>query len=854
MHFVTAIILCEASGMAVVTVDEDKSLYQPDLIANELLLIKKQGGNSDEYKDKHYNIYQLAEIRKGLSTGVDVSLYAKPDIPWNEMEEIRLELQSGIDMSAYREAGFDIMQLAEIREGLATNVDVSEYARPEYFADQMKQIRLGLAADVPVIFYQDPRYNWLQMAEIRIGLEHGTDISQYANIELPYMKMRVVRESLEDGLELDERTIRMKDAATLEQIHIAYKEKIDISEYVKRNFDAEQLEQIRKAKKEGIEDVERYFLFGMRGECMHEVRKGLEQNLDVSVYADEAYSWKQMRELRLGLEHQIDVTPYAKPLYRADQMREIRLGIEENLDVNLYKSMVHPAQEMRIMREWLAEGKTLPSNLSKLFSGQLQEEMDRPADEDVKAWQFLQTEEGRLIDISEDRMKCYFTLPLGAKGASYTLEKIIKLLFTAKVRRGVSRKAIEAMIENKKYGVKTLIAQGKQPVSGTDGYYDFFIKLSEEILPDMSNGESADFSMVKVFDEVKIGDKIAIYHHATPGEDGFDVTGKVLKAKAGKGKPILKGQGFMLLGDKQTYVASLTGFGRIQNGDIRIDKAKIYDSLVNVKEKISYEGTIWVKGDVDNAYITAKGDVVVDGSVTCADIHAGGRVVVRKSIVGNVNDRASISAGGLVAAAHLDTTNVKCKGDLISNDCLNCNVSAEGKVLMLGEKGLISGGVVTSLRGVETAVLGSKTVKETVIRTGVTEELDYEYQNILRNVSRLYSEIKVYEQQRAKLGTFNDNTNKQALQLKIKVNAESALKEAELENLNIRKKSIENEMGSVKDAKVIVSRLVFNGTTVKLGNRVLRVHDTMETSRGITFVGKDGNLVMLDGEKPVARS
>ncbi|WP_408070455.1 DUF342 domain-containing protein [Butyrivibrio sp. JL13D10] len=839
--------------MAVVASDEDKSLYQPDLIANELLLIKKQGGDSEKYKEQRFNIYQLAEIRKGLSTGVSVDTYAKPEIPWNEMEEIRLELQSGIDMSAYREAGFDIMQLAEIREGLADNLEVSEYARPEYFSDQMRQIRLGLKAGVPVIFYQDPRYNWLQMQEIRIGLEHETDISQFAQIDMPYMKMRVVRESLEDGLELDDKLIRRKDASTLEQIHIAYKEKIDIKEYIDKNFDAEQLEQIRLAKQEGIEDIDRYFLFGMRGECMNEVRKGLEQNLDVSIYAEEAYSWKQMRELRLGLEHQIDVTPYAKPLYRADQMREIRKGIENNVDINQYKSMVHPAQEMRIMRKWLEEGKTLPSNLSKLFSGQL-DDLQGPADEEVKALQFLQTEEGRLIDITDDKMQCYFTLPVGGKGAAYTLEKVIKLLYNARVRRGVSRKAIEEMIEAKQFGKKVLVAQGKLPVDGTDAYYEYLIKLSEEILPDMSEGESADFSKVKVFDEVKLGDKIAVYHPATNGEDGFDVTGRLLKAKAGKGKPILKGQGFMLLGDKRTYVSSIAGVGRINNGEIRIDKTKVYDSLINVREKVVYDGTIWVKGDVDNVYIQAKGDVVVDGSVSCADIHAGGRVVVRKSIVGNVNDRTSISAGGIVAASHLDTTNIKCKGDLISNDCMNCNVSADGKVVMLGEKGLISGGVVTSLRGVETAVLGSKSIKDTVVRTGVTEELDYEYQSLMRNISRLYQELKVYEQQRSKLTTFNDNTNKQALQLKIKVNAESAIKEAELEKLNARKKVIEAEMASVRDAKVLVSRLVFIGTSVKLGNRMLRVHDTRETSRGITFTLQSGELIMLDGEKPIARS
>ncbi len=840
--------------MALTASDEDKTLYSPDLISNEMLLIKKHGFDTSALEGKKFNVYQLAEIRKGLETGVDVSHYLNPSIPWNEMEEIRLELQTGIDMTLYREAGFDIMQLAEIREGLSAGVEVSEFARPEFFADQMKQLRLGLVSGVPIIFYQDPNYNWLQMLEIRTGLENGTDISKYASVDIPYMKMRVIRESLEDGLELDDNLIKRKDASTLEQIHLAFKDKIDISQYVKQNFDAEQLEQIRKAKMAGIEDIDKYFLFGMRGECMKEVLLGLEHNLDVSVYADERYSWRQMRELRLGIEHQIDVKPYAKPLYRADQMREIRLGIEANLDINKYKSMVHPAQEMRIMREWLEEGKQLPSNLSKLFTGQIQEEMAKPADEEVKAWQFLQTEEGRLIDISEDAMKCYFTIPVGVKSAKYTLEYIVKLLFRARVKRGISKKTIEDLIENKRYGVKTLVAQGKKPIDGQDGYYDYKIGLSERIVPDMNGTEGADFSKVKIFDQVKLGDKLAIYHPATTGQDGFDLTGKVLKAKPGRGKPILKGKGFMLLSDKQTYVASLAGVGRIHNGEIRIDKVKVYDSLINIREKITYDGSIWVKGDVDNVYIQAKGDVLVDGSVSCADVHAGGRVVVRKSIVGNVSDRALIHAGGMVAAGHVDNADIKCKDDLISNDCLNCNVSADGKVIMLGDRGLVSGGLVTSLRGVETAVLGSKTVKETVIRTGITEDLDYEYKELMRKLSRTYQEIKLYEEQRSRVTNFNDTTNKQALQVKIKINAESAIKEAELEQLKSRKEEIESEMESVKDAKVMISRLLFSGTSVMIGNRNMRVHETRESTKGLTLKIMDGALVLLDGERPVARS
>ena len=35
---------------------------------------------------------QLSEIRKGLESGADVSVYAKPEFSWEQMREIRLGL------------------------------------------------------------------------------------------------------------------------------------------------------------------------------------------------------------------------------------------------------------------------------------------------------------------------------------------------------------------------------------------------------------------------------------------------------------------------------------------------------------------------------------------------------------------------------------------------------------------------------------------------------------------------------------------------------------------------------------------------------------------------------------------
>ena len=118
-----------------------------------------------------FNEYQMKQIRKGLESGVDVSVYADPKYNDFQMEQIRLGLENDVDVSVYADPKYDEFQMGEIREGLETGVDVSMYADPKYVWRQMEEIRLGLENGVDVSMYADPKYVWGQMREIRKSLE-----------------------------------------------------------------------------------------------------------------------------------------------------------------------------------------------------------------------------------------------------------------------------------------------------------------------------------------------------------------------------------------------------------------------------------------------------------------------------------------------------------------------------------------------------------------------------------------------------------------------------------------------------------------------------------------------------------
>ena len=80
----------------------------------------------------------------------------------------------------------------------------------------------------------------------------------------------------------------------------------------------------------------------MKTECFNQFNKqqqkviilGLEQNLDISIYAKNEFEWEQMEEIREGLENNLDVSIYANSNFDFLQMTQIRLGLEDNLNLS----------------------------------------------------------------------------------------------------------------------------------------------------------------------------------------------------------------------------------------------------------------------------------------------------------------------------------------------------------------------------------------------------------------------------------------------------------------------------------------------------------------------------------------
>ena len=78
--------------------------------------------------------------------------------------------------------------------------------------------------------------------------------------------------------------------------------------------------------------------------------EGLQENLNVFLYAKTKYSWGQMAHLKAVLKKNLDISIYANPDFNNFQMNEIRLGLEQGLDVSVYAKPEFDCGQMKKIR------------------------------------------------------------------------------------------------------------------------------------------------------------------------------------------------------------------------------------------------------------------------------------------------------------------------------------------------------------------------------------------------------------------------------------------------------------------------------------------------------------------------
>lgn len=720
----------------------------------------------------------------------------------------------------------------------------------EYQKAQNHEIKLGKEEGLDVSIYSNPEFNWLQMEQIRMGLKDKVDASIYANPAYNYETMRQIRLSLYSATDLVPYLLRGFADDDLEEIRMALLNKLPIDQWLQEDMCAPQI---------------------------HEIRIGLCEGLDISSYADIRYNWMQMQEIRLGLEKKLDVSVYAKHLFDHAQMREIRLGMEAGLDVSAYCSLVYSATDMKekrlavINRKRSGGGEVDDNSLEKEFIAEALDVLNNvrdhaqggsgagkatgkdAADTGAKNSGDQNDKKNRKsiadsfrkkefsISIEENGNMAYAYIPW-APGNTVTKEDIYQDLKRREIVYGIKNEAIDDMIDKKRLNEKILIAEGIPAQKGEDGWFEWFVRLDLPRIPAPLPDGGVDYVNIEAFEMVDEGEKLAVYHPATEGINGKNIYGETIHAEGGVEKRPLRGIGFEIEPDGVTYVSKLNGKFEFTGGRIIVSNMLIVrEDVTSVTGKLEVDGSVYVIGSIySGGYIKATGDIIIEHNVETGKLIAGGNVMIKKGSCSK-ND-CFIDAGGEVSGSFFEAANINAGGNVKANYIMNSSINTMGKVIVSGSKGVLLGGTISAVKGVDTFNLGNRLHRKTVLDVGRNELYEKEQAEYAEKREKLLKDLEALEEEWHKVGMLQSAGRKVPEELKRKIYAAIEVQGQKLAELDGEASKLINLTEQTAKDPVCVRGKAYEGSVVILNG--IRYSLAGEVRR-VVFKLKNKQVVMV---------
>lgn len=325
---------------------------------------------------------------------------------------------------------------------------------------------------------------------------------------------------------------------------------------------------------------------------------------------------------------------------------------------------------------------------------------------------------GTYLRIDEDDMAAWLYLTPPDHGQIYTKNELITYLEQNGVVKGYHSSNLSAMIKKKVYDREILVARGAECVQGKDGYFEYLFAPEEYRVPKIREDGTVDYTNMSALQNVRKGDKVAIYHYAVQGSDGYTVRGREMKVKPSRDLPPMRGKG--ILRENNEYYAQSDGKIEVKDGKVDIQNVhEIMGDVDMIIGKIEFFGDVIINGNVDSGVMIRAGrNIEIHGTTGNATLFAGGDVVLTRGIQGG----GKISARGSVFADFIENTVVEAGGTVQSNTILNAQIHAKDKVITTGKKGIIIGGYTHGLKGIEVMAAGNDVEVRTILHCGYEPE------------------------------------------------------------------------------------------------------------------------------------
>ncbi|MDE7021725.1 MAG: FapA family protein, partial [Lachnospiraceae bacterium] len=349
--------------------------------------------------------------------------------------------------------------------------------------------------------------------------------------------------------------------------------------------------------------------------------------------------------------------------------------------------------------------------------------------------------------ITPDNMRAYvrFYAP-SIGGELMNADELINDLEIRGIKHGILTDVIRKIFAKRRdYGKDFLVAQGTEPVHGTDAYIKYYFNTDKKAKPSLKEDGSVDFFQLNVVQHCEKGDVLARLIPENPGEYGMSLLGQRLKPRDVRKASLKYGNNIEISEDNTTLISTVSGHVELIEDSVFVSDVLIVENVDNATGNIDYEGSVQVNGNVcTNFQVKAKGDIEVKGVVEGAVLEAGENIIIARGV--NGMGKGSLKAGGNIISKFLQSVTAQADGYIASESVLHSRLMSKTEILIDGKKGFISGGSASAVKSVNVKTLGSPMGGDTIVEVGVDPSLTVRIQELQEQIEKEHNEIQSIQQ------------------------------------------------------------------------------------------------------------
>lgn len=454
--------------------------------------------------------------------------------------------------------------------------------------------------------------------------------------------------------------------------------------------------------------------------------------------------------------------------------------------------------------------------------------------------------EGFIISVSEDSLTASidFNTPQNESGlisSKIIFEELSKLEIKTEVNEELIKSLVSEFNNTKKNIINIIIAKGKEPKDGTDGWFEITANNNFEN-QSFNKEKNKSYKIINPVVTVKQDDLIAVIHSPEQGKNGVDVFGKIIPAAEGKNVAVKLGENVFVKDDDATKIyAKVDGFIEHKNNLFSVkDVLTIYGDIDYHSGNIFGYGSLKVLGNVLNGfYLSLKNNIEIGGYIGDAILEAGNHIKAQGGFLGVGN--GVIKAGGDVELKFIQEQKVYSRGSLtFVREIVQSKIYVKDKIIGKGNHASIIGGYTIAGNSVEIYSSGNEYGTNTIIEVGYDYELKetliknrVKLNELKRNLKKIDGEIIEF----AHMKRLNETMYKKMKELAD--NHKQLL--AEIKMLNDENKQLIQTVRKPSNAFIKINSTAYAGTRLIINRKNLLIKEKLTAK---TFVLSEDNEII----------